>query len=71
MFHRFDTSSPLKSADDRFDYFVNKVMPEFQKDLMYHTLIFVPSYFDYVRIRNWCTGADLDFAEICEYTKVE
>ena len=38
---------------------------------MYHTLIFVPSYFDYVRIRNWCTSSDLDFAEICEYTKVE
>ena len=45
-------------------------MPEFQKDLMYHTLIFIPSYFDYVRIRNWSASADLDFAEICEYTKV-
>lgn len=44
-------------------------MPEFKKDLMYHTLIFVPSYFDFVRLRNWFNKSDLDFGDICEYTK--
>lgn len=69
VFHRFETSSISRGVDDRFDYFVNRIMPEFQKDLMYHTLIFVPSYFDYVRVRNWCNGSDLDFGEISEYSK--
>ena len=69
MFHRFDTNSVSRAVDDRFEYFVSKVMPEYKKDVMYHTMIFVPSYFDYVRVRNWCHSSDLDFAEICEYTK--
>ena len=69
VFHRFDTNSAARAVDDRFEYFVSKVMPDFKKDMMYHTMIFVPSYFDYVRVRNWCQSSDLDFAEICEYTK--
>ena len=48
---------------------MQKVMPEFKKDLMYHTLVFVPSYFDFVRLRNWFHKSDLDFGDICEYTK--
>lgn len=69
VFHRVDSSSIATSIDDRFNYFVQKIMPEYKKDLMYHTLIVVPSYFDYVRIRNWFSKSDLDFSEICEYTK--
>ena len=69
VFHRFETDSITKAVDDRFEYFISKVMPDYKKDMMYHTMIFVPSYFDYVRIRNWCHSSDLDFAEICEYTK--
>ena len=44
-------------------------MPEYTKDLMFHTAIVVPSYFDYVKLRNWFKKSDLDFHEICEYTK--
>ena len=44
-------------------------MPEYKKDLMYHTLVFVPSYFDFVRVRNWFQKSYLDFGDICEYTK--
>lgn len=69
VFHRFECSSLSSAVDERFDYFVNRVMPEYSKDLMYHTLIFVPSYFDFVRVRNWCNSSDLDVAEISEYTK--
>ena len=69
VFQRFDSSSISRSVDDRFDYFANRVMPDFKKDIMYQTLIFVPSYFDFVRVRNWCNGCDLDFGEISEYSK--
>ena len=36
---------------------------------MFHTCIFIPSYFDYVKVRNWFNKSDLDFLEVCEYTK--
>ncbi|KAG0066223.1 rRNA-binding ribosome biosynthesis protein utp25, partial [Podila epicladia] len=33
-----------------------------------HTMIFVPSYFDFVRLRNYFTENKYSFAAICEYT---
>lgn len=35
---------------------------------MSHTLIYIPSYFDYVRLRNYMKKEELDFASICEYS---
>ncbi len=69
VFHRFQSKSPLDSIERRFDYFTTRIMPDYKKDHMYHTMIFIPSYFDYVRVRNWFDKSDLDFLEICEYTK--
>ncbi len=69
VFHRVRCQSVASSPDDRFSYFEAKTMPEFKKDSMFHTFVFVPSYFDYVRVRNWCGKSDLDFLEVCEYTK--
>lgn len=34
-------------------------------------LIYVPSYFDYVRIRNYLKQNDYNFVQICEYSKVK
>jgi hypothetical protein len=36
---------------------------------MSQTLIFIPSYFDYVRIRNYFVREDLEFAQINEYVQ--
>jgi len=70
VFRKFAATSLTSSADDRFQFFVKKVMPDYVSDLRYRTLIFVPSYFDFVRLRNWFDKESfMDFAEICEYTK--
>lgn len=70
VFRRFESTSAASGADDRLEHFVSRIMPDYTQDLMYHTLIFVPSYFDFVRVRNWfAKKSDLDFAEVCEYTK--
>lgn len=44
-------------------------MPEYRDAIMSHTLIYVPSYFDYVRLRNYFKKEELNFTHICEYTK--
>jgi hypothetical protein len=37
---------------------------------MNHVLIYIPSYFDYVRLRNYFRREGLNFVQICEYSKV-
>ncbi|EJT99042.1 digestive organ expansion factor [Dacryopinax primogenitus] len=53
-FMKFSCSSPLQEADARFEYFTKQVMPSLLKSAVrsVNTMIFVPSYFDYVRLRN-------------------
>lgn len=69
VFHRVDVSSLATSFDTRFNYFINKILPQFQTPSMAHCLIYVPSYFDFVRLRNYFKKEELNFGQICEYTK--
>jgi U3 small nucleolar RNA-associated protein 25 len=61
--------SVADSLEKRFMYLTEKIMPQFSRDSMDHTLIFIPSYFDFVRVRNWFKASDLDLAEVSEYSK--
>ncbi|XP_023938785.2 U3 small nucleolar RNA-associated protein 25 homolog [Bicyclus anynana] len=69
LFHRFNATNPLSSVDARFDYFVKEILPKQRDTLMSHTLLYVPSYFDFVRLRNYFKKEDISFVQICEYSK--
>ncbi|KAH8556050.1 hypothetical protein BGW37DRAFT_479631 [Umbelopsis sp. PMI_123] len=69
-FIRLEAQS-LATADDlRFKYFIEKTLPTLQRSAITqsHTLIFVPSYFDFVRLRNYLEDNKYSYAHICEYT---
>ncbi|RMX40576.1 hypothetical protein pdam_00016584 [Pocillopora damicornis] len=68
-FHRFDCSNFSEAADKRFQIFTDKVLPDFKGSLMGHTAIFVPSYFDFVRLRNYFKREGIDCAQISEYSQ--
>ncbi|CAH3122133.1 unnamed protein product [Porites lobata] len=68
-FHRFQCSSFAEAADKRFNTFINEVLPEFKGSLMGHTAIFVPSYFDFVRLRNYFKREGIQCAQISEYSQ--
>lgn len=68
--YRFTAANPLESVDARFQYFIKEILPKQRDTLMSHTLIYVPSYFDYVQIRNYFKKEDIGFVQICEYSKV-
>lgn len=70
IFQRFDPLNASEAIDKRFDFFITKILPQQRENLMKQTLIFIPSYFDYVRIRNYFKKEDIGFVQICEYTKV-
>ncbi|KAF7727858.1 rRNA-binding ribosome biosynthesis protein utp25 [Apophysomyces ossiformis] len=54
-FTRIDTTSLAAMDDARFKYFIDKTLPTLRKSAITqsHTLIFIPSYFDFVRLRNY------------------
>ncbi|XP_037084908.1 digestive organ expansion factor homolog isoform X2 [Pollicipes pollicipes] len=68
-FHRFSAESLASEPDVRFQFFVEKVLPQHRDVQMNQTLLLVPSYFDYVRIRNHFIKETVNFVQVCEYTK--
>ncbi|XP_020817996.1 digestive organ expansion factor homolog [Drosophila serrata] len=71
VFQRISCSNVESTFDDRFQYFVKHIMPQFSKPGFSHCMLYVPSYFDYVRIRNHFKTEMVSFVQINEYTKKE
>ncbi|XP_052509778.1 U3 small nucleolar RNA-associated protein 25 homolog [Budorcas taxicolor] len=69
VFQRMEVESLASVIDARFNFFVNKILPQYRDAVMSHTLIYVPSYFDFVRLRNYFKKEELNFTHICEYTQ--
>ncbi|XP_063705619.1 U3 small nucleolar RNA-associated protein 25 homolog [Culicoides brevitarsis] len=71
IFQRIEVSSLDQSFDERFNYFTKTVLPQFKTPTMAHCLVYVPSYFDYIRIRNYFKKEEVSFVQISEYSKDE
>jgi U3 small nucleolar RNA-associated protein 25 len=69
VFYRYNVNDHTKSIDARFEFFTTKILSQFKDSIMNHTLIFVSSYFDYVRLRNYFRNEELNFVQICEYSQ--
>ncbi|KAJ6440421.1 digestive-organ expansion factor [Purpureocillium lavendulum] len=75
-FSRFQSHSVDKDPDARFEYFVSAIVPTLVKRAKDSngTLLFVPSYLDFVRVRNYFanspTMGSVTFGAISEYTDV-
>ncbi|GAV05520.1 hypothetical protein RvY_15640 [Ramazzottius varieornatus] len=67
-FHRIPGSDHTSSSDARFRFFVEKILPQMTDKARSQTMIFVPSYFDFVRIRNHFKREDISFVQIGDYT---
>ncbi|KAJ3330292.1 rRNA-binding ribosome biosynthesis protein utp25 [Blyttiomyces sp. JEL0837] len=70
VFQKINCQSLQQSDDARFAYFQDKVLknlPGLSSEKK-NILIFIPSYLDFVRIRNHFRNTDHLFGELCEYT---
>ncbi len=67
LFHKVDCDEPLGLPDARFSFFINKILPQFRDEQMAHTLIFIPSYFDFVKIRNYFKKNEISSMHCSEY----
>uniref|UniRef100_T1KMZ4 U3 small nucleolar RNA-associated protein 25 homolog n=2 Tax=Tetranychus urticae TaxID=32264 RepID=T1KMZ4_TETUR len=68
-FFRFESDSIVSSPDKRFDYFIQVILPKCREMGEAHTMIYIPSYFDFVKLRNYFRTEDINFTQICEYSK--
>lgn len=68
VFQMFQSDS-FMDQDARFQYFVDKILPQYRDSVMSHTFIYVPSYFDFVRLRNYLKKEDISFASVSEYSQ--
>ena len=75
-FSRFQAPSVDKDPDARFEYFTSAIVPSLVKRAKdaAGTLIFVPSYLDFVRVRNYFATSpavsSIPFGSISEYVDV-
>ncbi|XP_038668247.1 digestive organ expansion factor [Scyliorhinus canicula] len=69
VFQRLDVANFTGLPDARFEFFIKKILPQYREAVMSHTLIYVPIYFDYVRLRNYFNHEEMNFSHICEYSK--
>uniref|UniRef100_A0A7N0VFN5 U3 small nucleolar RNA-associated protein 25 n=1 Tax=Kalanchoe fedtschenkoi TaxID=63787 RepID=A0A7N0VFN5_KALFE len=69
IYERFDVESILVVDDARFKYFTDKVFPKIRDTVQGGIMIFMSSYLEFVRIRNFLKSQDASFCLLGEYTK--
>ena len=68
QFERIAVQSHKESDDVRFEFFRTKLLPRLQESVLPGMLLYVPSYYDYVRVTKLLKQSGVDFAANCEYT---
>lgn len=69
IYQRFGADSVTDIDDARLEYFSKKVFPKIKDSIQGGTMIFISSYFEFVRIRNFIKSEDASFCILSEYTK--
>ncbi|CCJ30737.1 unnamed protein product [Pneumocystis jirovecii] len=68
IFLRLHSSDPSIDPDTKFSYFKTSILPNIVRSEGNGFLIFIPSYFDFVRIRNYLNKEEVSFTFISEYS---
>ncbi|XP_064489591.1 U3 small nucleolar RNA-associated protein 25 homolog [Ornithodoros turicata] len=74
LYRRFECGSSVDAPDARFQFFVEKVLPQLtagDAEGSHHVLVYVKTYFDFVRLRNHLRREGHSFTQTCEYTTNE
>ncbi|KVI01455.1 Digestive organ expansion factor, predicted [Cynara cardunculus var. scolymus] len=58
IYERIDTESIVDADDARLDYFKKKVFPKIKDSVQGGIMIFISSYFEFVRVRNFLKSQD-------------
>ena len=70
IFQRIPCSSIANQGIDRLCFFEQQILPQIRRQKQKHTMIFIPSYFDFVSVRNLLMKKEVDFVSVTEYARV-
>lgn len=68
LFHRVPVSSTAEEPERRMEFF-KKVYQQFRSNMATRVLVYVPSYFDFLRVRKFMTEVGTDVLYANEYTE--
>jgi len=72
VFQRVPCESISTQGESRIKYFKEAILPQIMRTKQKHTLIYVPSYFDFVSLRNMLLKHDIassHFVSVTEYSR--
>jgi U3 small nucleolar RNA-associated protein 25 len=70
IFQRVSCDSFSTQGDERLKYFQKKVLPQIQEGKRSFTMIYVPSYFEFISLRNLFLKKEMNFVSVTEYARV-
>jgi U3 small nucleolar RNA-associated protein 25 len=71
VFQRVPCTSLADQGVAKLKYFFEKLLPPILQRKQKHTMIFVPSYFDFISLRNvLLKREDVDFVSVSEYSRI-
>src|SRR5204863_9406292 len=68
---RIETKTPLTDPDGRFTYFTTHLLRQIMSAEQTGTLVFLPTYHSYIRLRNHLDTLESPFGHISEYTPLQ
>lgn len=69
VFQRVPCTSLFTQSEARIKYFEQKILPQIIRLNQSRTLIFIPSYFDFVTLRNMMVQKEVECCRVTEYCK--
>jgi U3 small nucleolar RNA-associated protein 25 len=70
VFQRVACESVSQVGSSRLRYFSEHILPKLIRLKQKHTLIFIPSYFDFVSVRNLLLKQEVSFVSVTEYARI-
>ncbi|KAG9159656.1 hypothetical protein Leryth_022522 [Lithospermum erythrorhizon] len=69
LYQRLDVDSFADADDVRFKYFTEKIFPQIKDSIHGGIMLFMSSYIEFIRLRNFLKAQDASFCLIGEYTE--
>lgn len=69
IYERFNADSIAKADDARLEYFTKKVFPKIKDSIQGGIMLFISSYFEFVRLRNFVKSQNASFCLLGDYTE--